>query len=250
MMRHPRDMPRPHARAGFTLIELMVALAVLSVISVFTWQTLSGSLNARDILAFEDEFDRTARATMGRIRREMSLAFLTPNITAVNSYKTVFTGKDDGETDRVWFATRSHRRTLAGSHESDQTEITLWCDDEPEHRGRYVLLHREAQRIDHLPDKDGAIMPLARNVSRFDLRYLDNTNGEWQDEWDTQGAETANRLPRAVQVVLTLLAEDPQDDDRLVERSFLSTIIIETAPRLQRSATSSSGGVGSLGSRM
>lgn len=232
---------RPY-RAGFTLMELMVALAVLAMISVFTFQTLGGTLNARDHLSFDDELEKSARTTLGRIRREVSLAFLTPSLTAVNSYRTVFVGKDDGETDQLWFATRSHRRTLADSRESDQTEITLWCDDDPEHRSRYVLLHREAQRIDHLPDKDGAIMPLARNVSRFDLRYLDHLNGEWQDEWDTQGGETPNRLPRAVQVILTLLAEDPVDEDTLIERSYLSTIIIETAPRLQPSATAGSSG--------
>ena len=49
-------------------------------------------------------------------------------------------------------------------------------------------------------------------------------------------------MPRAVQVVLTLLAEDPSDEDTLVERSYLSTIIIETASRLQPSATSGSSG--------
>jgi len=228
-------------RRGFTLIELMVALAVLAMISVFTWQTLGSALNARDNLSFDDELEKTARITMGRLRREISLAFLTESVTAVNSYRTVFVGKDDGETDQLWFATRSHRRTLAGSRESDQTEITLWCEDDPEHRSRYVLLHREAQRIDHLPDKDGPIMPLARNVSRFDLRYLDHTNGEWQDEWDTQGAETPNRLPRAVQVVLTLLAEDPTDPDTLVERSYINTIVVETASRLQQSATAGGG---------
>jgi prepilin-type N-terminal cleavage/methylation domain-containing protein len=229
-------------RRGFTLIELMVALAVLAMISVFTWQTLGSALSARDNLAFDDELEKAARTTLGRIRREVSLAFLTPSVQAVNSYRTVFVGKDDGETDKLWFATRSHRRTLAGARESDQTEITLWCDDDPDHRSRYVLLHREAQRIDHLPDKDGGIMPLARNVSRFDLRYLDHTNGEWQDEWDTQGAETPNRLPRAVQVVLTMLAEDPADEDVLVERSYLTTIVVETAPRLQQSATAGSNG--------
>ena len=233
---------RSTERSGFTLMELMVALAVLAMISAFTFQTLSGTLNARDHLAFDDVLEKTARTTLGRIRREVSLAFLTPSLTALNSYRTVFVGKDDGETDQIWFATRSHRRTLAGARESDQTEITIWCDDDPEHRNRYVLLHREAERIDHLPDKNGAIMPLARNVTRFDLRYLDHMNGEWQDEWDTQGGETPNRLPRAVQVVLTLLAEDPADEEVLVERSYLSTIIVETAPRLQPSATSGGNG--------
>ena len=112
---------RPY-RAGFTLMELMVALAVLAMISVFTFQTLGGTLNARDHLSFDDELEKSARTTLGRIRREVSLAFLTPSLTAVNSYRTVFVGKDDGETDQLWFATRSHRRTLADLRESDQTE--------------------------------------------------------------------------------------------------------------------------------
>ena len=57
---------RPLPRSGFTLIELMVALAIFAGISVLTWQSMAGALNARDVIAFEDEFDRTARTATGR----------------------------------------------------------------------------------------------------------------------------------------------------------------------------------------
>lgn len=230
------------ARGGFTLVEVVVSLAVLSMIGVMAWTTMSSTLMARDLLQQEDEIDRSARSAMDRIQREISLAFLTKNLQAIQSYQTVFVGKDSSDCDQIWFASKSHRRTRKAARESDQTEITLWCESDPDNRNRSVLLHRESQRIDHEPDKDGAIAPLARNVERFDLRYLDNRTGEWTDEWDSLGSEQTNRLPRAVQVVLVLVAEDPMDKDELVERTYVSTVFIETAPRLQRSATASNGG--------
>ncbi len=240
-------MVRPlsrRGRAGFTLIEVVVALGLLAMIGVMAWSTMSSTLLARDILEQEDEVDRAARAAMDRIEREIGLAFLTPNTQAIQSYMTVFVGKDDSECDQLWFASKSHRRTRKSARESDQTEITLWCESDPDNGNRSVLLHRESQRIDHEPARDGAIAPLARNVERFDLRYLDNRTGEWADEWDSQGSEQAARLPRAVQVVLVLRVEDPEDKDEVIERSYVSTVFIETAPKLQQSATASSGGPG------
>lgn len=233
---------RPQRRAGFTLIEVVIAIAVMAIIATLAWETIAGSMRARDYLAFEDELDRSGRIAMARIQRELTLAFLTPNVGAVNTYKTVFVGKDDNDTDQVWFATRAHRRSAANARESDQTEITLWCEPDPEHRNRSVLMHREGQRIDQEPDKDGVIQPLARDVTRFDLRYLDPRSGEWQDNWDTASADTPNRLPRAVQVVLTIGKDDPDDDREVVERTFVSTVVIEGANRLAKSATAGTGG--------
>ena len=79
-------------------------------------------------------------------------------------------------------------------------------------------------------------MPLARGVSRFDLRYLDGTTGEWQDEWDTNGAETPNRLPRAVQIVLELVSKDPNgDDDDTIVTPYVQTVMLAMADVQQRS---------------
>ena len=85
-------------------------------------------------------------------------------------------------------------------------------------------------------------MPLARSVSRFDLRYLDPSTGEWQEEWDTTGAETPNRLPRAVQLVLAILGPDPNDPDGVIERTYVRTVLLEMADELERSLLNSNSG--------
>ena len=70
-------------------------------------------------------------------------------------------------------------------------------------------------------------MPLARGVTRFDLRYLDGNTGEWRDDWDTNGSETPGRLPRAVQIVLELTSPDPNgDEDDFITTPYVRTVMI------------------------
>ncbi|MDP2314458.1 MAG: type II secretion system protein GspJ [Pseudomonadota bacterium] len=227
---------RKGARAGFTLIEVVVALAVFALIASLTFGTISSALNTRDILEADDTVNQSARIAISRIRRDLSLAYLTTNTSAVNTYQTVFVAQD-GNPDRLWFASLAHQRLYRGARESDQTEITYWTEDDPDTDGAMVLLRREGPRIDNYPERDGSIAPLAYDVKAFTIRYLDPQTNEWREEWDTLGADTPNRLPRAAEVTLTLLAPDPEDAEKTVERTWATTVMLEFAARLTRSAT-------------
>jgi general secretion pathway protein J len=233
-------------RTGFTLIEVMVALAIMALIATLAWTTLASAADMRNYLEMKDEANRTARNALNRLTKEISLAFLTDNTAAINTYETIFVGRDQDDTDSLWFATKGHRRSYRNARECDQAEVTVWTDTDPENPNRYVLLHRESERIDEEPEQDGAILPLATGVTRFDLSYLDPTTGEWQDEWDTTGTETPNRLPRAVQVVLQLMTPDPEGGEDDVESTFVRTIVIEMADAQTQSLFASGSGKSSL----
>jgi len=225
-------------RRGLTLIEIVVALAIMALIGSISAGTLSSSIGALDAMEEASGSTRTARIALRRISRALELAYLTPNRTAVNTYQTVFVGKDEGDEDQLWFASLSHQRKIRDSRECDQTEITLFTEEDPENSNTNVLYIREAPRIDQYPDQGGRPMPIARGVTRFDLRYLDGTTGEWKDEWDTGGSETPNRLPRAVQVVLELTSKDPQgdDDDDTITTPYVRTIMLALSDTQTRSA--------------
>ncbi|MFZ5481024.1 MAG: type II secretion system protein GspJ [Myxococcota bacterium] len=218
-------------RGGFTLLEVIVALSILAIIATLTFASIQGALAARDMLEGEDEVNQIARVAMDKIRRDLQLAYLTKSTSAVNTYRTIFVAQNQSP-DRVWFTSLSHKRLYRDARESDQTEITLWTEDDPHVDDAMVLLRREAPRIDHEPEKDGVIQPLAYKVKAFELRFLDSLTSEWKDEWDTTGTDTPNRLPRAAQITLTLLAPDPDDDEKLVERPFLTTVVLQFAPAL------------------
>lgn len=232
---------RMRNRQGMSILEVMVAIAVLLVMTIVSWEVLSSTIEIREFLSRRDDSTRGARVAMSTIKRDIQSSFLTTKTTAINSYYTVFVGADD-DPDMLHFATLSHQRLYRDSRESDQTEITLWAEQMPDNGEGYVLYHREAPRIDEEPDEDGTIYPIAYNVRSFNLRYLDSVTGEWFDEWDSRGVDQLGRLPRAVQIGLVLLGPDPEDEDRMVELPYLTTVLLTYAPKLQQSLFADGGG--------
>jgi len=225
-----------------TLMEIMVSLAILSMIGAMSWTALGQTFLARDALETQDGVRQQARIALERITREISLAYMSGStatsgsLSSPNSFKTVFVGKDEDPIDTLWFSAISHHRIYRDSRECDQTELTYWGEPDPEDRDSYVLLHREAPRIDHEPDKDGTILPLAYGLKRLDFKYLDPNTNEWEEEWDTTGIEHPNKLPRAVRVVLVLEGPSASDPEEMEDFAYATTVILEFSGAMKTSA--------------
>ena len=232
------------ARRGLTLMEILISVVLFVFISGFSLSILINTAALRDEVLSNDQYRRSARNAMNRIQRELRLAFLTENRNAVGTYQTVFIGKDQGDQDQIWFATMAHHRKYFNATEGDQSEITLWVEKGPREKGE-VLLHRESNFIDHEPEKGGIILPMAEGVKRFNLRYLNSQTNEWQEEWDSTGVDTANSLPRAVEIILEI---EYRDEENYVQtQTYLSTVLLELAKPLTRSLLSGSGSGPKLG---
>lgn len=233
MTRHaPRWLRGRRARRGMTLMEVMVSVTIVLIMSLIIAESLSNSIEYQRILEDRDVTIRQARVTLSKIRREVEQAYLTPSTTALETVQTVFVGQDE-EPDSLFFATMSHQRVYRDSRECDQSEITLWTERATEAQGAgFVLYHRESPRVDHEPDLQGGVYPLAYNVRSFNLRYLDPKDNEWKPEWDTRSSETLYRLPRAVEVGLVLIAPDPTDAGRTVDVPFVTSIALNYGGRL------------------
>ncbi len=236
--RSRRDAHR-RARRGFSLLEVVVAISVLALIGSLTFETIASALDTRDVLEEEDQANQSARVALDRLRRDLRLAYLTSNTSAVNTYRTQFIGKND-DPDQLWFTTLSHHRMYRESRECDQTEVTYWTEDDPTMDGAKVLLRREAPRIDQEPEKDGLIAPLAYHLKDVNFRYINPKSNSWLEEWDTTGVDQANLLPRAVQIALVFIVPDPEDEEKTVERPYATTVILHYADKLTTSATSNS----------
>ena len=156
-------------RRGMTIMDVVISVAILLILtSVCGWALR----NAMYLNHLFEKRTAAVRNVAPMIRREIQLAFLTPHVQAINSYKTVFAGKNE-DPDQLIFTSQSHRRLYWDSRESDQTEISIWAEPMPDGSEGYVIYHRESERIDEEPDKEGVIQPLAYNVESLDFRYLD-----------------------------------------------------------------------------
>ena len=223
---------------GLTLIEVVISLSILVFMGAMR-QTISGSLMLRDILEYEDSVSRS-NAWQWIKSKGLRVAFLTSNVAAVNTYQTVFIGKDGGDEDQLWFNSMAHRRKYVGAREGDQAEVTLWVE-KGTRETEQVLFHRESGRVDHEPERGGVVLPMITHVKTFNLRYLDGTINEWTDEWDSTGPDQSNRLPRAVEITLVIEKEHPETGDEQTF-TFLNTVVLETAVPMKRSLLAGDGG--------
>lgn len=214
------------SRAGMTILEMMVSITILLSMTMVVYLTLSESIEFNSLLGKRDSTTRSARAVLQKLRRELQVAYLTPARTTPDTIQTVFVGMDD-EPDKLYFSTLAHQRLYMNSREADQAEITIWAESSPREKGEgYILYHRESERVDEEPGEGGRVHPLAYNVRSFNVRYLDPQTNEWRDEWDTRSTDTLYRLPRAMEIGLVLIAEDPDDEDRTIDVPFLSRFML------------------------
>lgn len=193
-------------RHGVTLVEVMVAMAIIAIVSTLLYTAFSQTAMNKRVI--ERDLDRQHEIRMGleRIASELSMAYVSIQVNpspVLQTVKTCFIGKDDGGSSRIDFTSFSHRRLYRDAHESDQNELSYFVTRHPTEASRNVLARREQNRIDDDPEAGGRTQVLIDDVESFELSYLDPLSGEWLSTWDsTQGAMQPNRLPTQVRVLL------------------------------------------------
>lgn len=193
---------------GVTLVELLIAVAVLAMISVLIYGAFSGMRSSRDGMQRINDRHREGRMAMARIVRELSSAYIsqhTPIDESLTVVKTSFIGTTGTPADRLDFNTFAHRRLDRDAHESDQAEVSYFGSPDPDQDGVVDLARRVSPILDLEPQTGGRVEVLATDIDLFELEYLDPVTGLWEETWDsTSLVAQENRLPLQVRVLLVL----------------------------------------------
>jgi len=202
----------PRLPRGFTLIEVMIAVSITAVIGAMALGAFQRANAARVAVEQQDERVAGARATLGRMARELEGAFLSDHFDRVRfrDRPTVFKGRDGGDRDSILFATMAHTRSLRDAKESDASVVEYAVDGDPDEPGAYALFRREKVRIDDEPDRGGTRALLLRHVSGFDVSYWDWQKQEWARDWSTAPGDRT-LLPTRVRVKLVLKMPDGKE---------------------------------------
>jgi len=188
-------------RRAFTLLEMLIALTLMSIIAASLYASLNIGFKARDSIRSAIEPVRRAHLALELLRGDLQAALPPAGILAGE-----FVGQDivdengrDADTLLLHAADRAapasglacgvRKVELALSAASDKTEP--------------ALVRRTTTQL-LAPETPAPVEEvLCRNVARFNLRYFDGTN--WVDEWNstTQG----NLLPLAVEAAIELRDE-------------------------------------------
>ena len=212
-----------NCKKGFTLIEVLVSVALVSFIMMIIWQTTSQSIQAKKRIEKRDEVFHAARVCENKILQDISMAFLLKGNVHQGSkqgtalLKTVF----KGDAEHLDFASLSHLRLFQKSRESDSTEVGYKLESDRDNHGSFILMRRESKSIDDNPDEGGVWIPIAKKVKKFKVEYYDATQFDWKTSWNSDNTEK-DMLPRAVR--LTLAFEDPGNAEK--ELPFITTVFI------------------------
>lgn len=212
---------------GFTLLEVLIAVGVMTMISTLIFTAFSSLERSREGIRRVSERYREGRMALARIGHELQGAYLSKHLPIdinLATTKTQFIGEPGAPADRVDFNAFVNRRMDRDSAQSDQAEVSYFGQENPQDDGITDLIRRINPRLDLEPEKGGTGQVLARDIDLFDLKYLDPMLGDWVEEWDsTQSLGKFERLPWQIKITLVL-----NGGGRISEDSSQSTVIFDT----------------------
>lgn len=191
---------RRHFRAGFTLLEVLLALGIMSIVAVALFSSLHVAFKSKRVAEATLEPVRAGETVMELIRADLEGALPPRGVLA-----GAFTGRDwrggggaNRDDDDVAFFTTAHSPVNAvpfGEIKHVQlTIVTLQSTGERALARRVTGNLLAPARVD--PDDE----ILCRGVASFNLRYYDGR--QWWNSWDSTAEKDS--LPVAVEVTLEL----------------------------------------------
>ncbi len=187
---------------GFTLLELLVALALFAVLSLLTFSSLRAMIDSREQTRIEGE--RLAEVQMAFARLGLDIQQAVPrsirdeygNQLAAMSYGTAAVD--------AFELTVGGRRSLVPGRSGGGLQRLGYLRQEDK------LLRESWPVLDRGPGLESFRQPVLSGVELFELRFL-GENNEWYNHWPpariTPPGEMAppdDRLPRAVEIIVEL----------------------------------------------
>ncbi|MEW5848388.1 MAG: type II secretion system protein GspJ [Myxococcota bacterium] len=209
---------------GFSIMEILIAATLLSIMGALLWSSFSSTLDSKErIEAATDRMDEL-RLAMSRMANEISHAFISQHYwREERRTKTLFKEGGSGIGDRLTFSAFTHQPMVANANESDQAIIAFYVDTDPDNGSQSALFRSIKRRIDEDPEhEEGALEEvLCTNVQEVRFEYWNEALSDWRDTWDTEGVDTPNVLPRRVRITLTAKDETNREVKLTTQTSIL-----------------------------
>ncbi|MFL5363696.1 MAG: type II secretion system protein J, partial [Myxococcales bacterium] len=145
-------MNRSPAR-GFTLLEVMIAVAILGLIGGLTWKAFDSAADLKSRIERAEERDQTVRGAMNRIAREVSMTFLTEHYDRkrFRERPTRFVLKNGRREADLTFTSFANERLAIDAKEGDQALFEYKLGNDPDVSGRRNLYRRVKAIFDEDP---------------------------------------------------------------------------------------------------
>jgi general secretion pathway protein J len=197
--------PRPDSEDAFTLVEVLLATALVAVIAAMVFGSLQLSTAAIDGARRSAAREQLLRSTLRIMSEELSTAVAT----SIGPMMGLNATQDGQPADTVAFNTLGQFRGGDSVQDSEMVRIVYTRENDR-------LLRFIRRNIYGVTDESLDHFELAAFVKGFNIRYFDAQANVWLDEWD---GRTKTSTPTAILIELTLTQEGAQDNPEAV-RTF------------------------------
>lgn len=185
----------PSGARGFTLLELLIAVAIFALLALATYRMLSSVMQADTATREHEQQVRELVRAMAAFERDVLQVTSRPVRDPFGEVRPALMG-EDGDVTALEFTRNGWRNPLGAARSRLQ-------------RVRWELSGEQWQRrywnvLDQAQDSQPQIQAVLDGVTAFTLRYMDR-NGQWLPAWPTDDGteqERLEQLPRALELVL------------------------------------------------
>lgn len=191
---------RNFKRRAFTLIEVMVAIAILGMVvaAIYaTWRAILGATKASQTAAAEVQRSRVALRCL-----EESLTFTS--MFVANSRYYWFDAQNGSDAYLSFVAQLPKDFPRSGRFEGFPLRRLEFSMRQGSEGGRELVLRQSLIMREFDEDERNFPLVLMKNVKRFEMEFWDLRKGDWKDEW----TET-NQLPKLIRIAIT--TQNPKD---------------------------------------
>ncbi|MBI5360414.1 MAG: prepilin-type N-terminal cleavage/methylation domain-containing protein [Planctomycetes bacterium] len=180
---------------GFTLLEVVLTLAILAIVLSVVYGTLTSTLSVNEQI---DNLFASAEVGPALIK---IMSDDIKSLLNASALKHSVQGKDGvigaWEADRLDFVSSKDSWDSDRKVHAPVTEVGYYLTESQSWPGLFTLIKRKQPFIDDKPFEGGYLFELYDKVRSLTFKYFDGEN--WIDTWD----DTQKSIPEAIQVILT-----------------------------------------------
>jgi general secretion pathway protein J len=199
---------------GFTLMEVMIAVAVLGMIGAITYKAFDGAYDLKSRVEKAEDRDQAVRGALNRIAREVSMTFLSEHYDhkRYRERPTFFRLKDGrGEADLI-ITSFAHERLSIDAKESDEAVFEYKLDRDED--GNNSIFRRVKPILDEDWERGGERAILCENVLKFSIEAWEPKTREWRPEWDSNSIQRTNSILIPTRVKISITIKDERGKER------------------------------------
>ncbi|HLZ34916.1 MAG TPA: type II secretion system protein GspJ [Nitrospira sp.] len=188
--------PRHHSERGFTLIEVLLATALVAVIAAMVFGSLHLTTMAIDSARATAAREQILRSTMRIMTEELTVGVSN----SIGPWMGLNFQQEGQPADAVAFLTLGQFRGVESGQDTELVRIVYAREGDR-------LLRFVRRNLYGLTDDSVDQLELATDVKGFNLRYYDGQTRVWSDEWDGRARSAP---PSAVLIELTVMQDNAE----------------------------------------